>query len=307
MEPIKIIENAIMAAEKQFLAVLTDNSMVFAREAGFAIQAIIKNDYLLGIAKKSPQSVVNAIVNLAAMGLSLNPAGREAYLVPRGGAIVADIGYLGYCKLATEGGSIEWVQAHCVYEKDRLLLGGIDAKPIFERDAFSKDRGVFVGVFCTAKTTTGAFLTGTMTTDDITSIKTRSESGKKGTGPWKTDFEEMAKKTVIKREQKLWPKNPRLSAAIQYSNDTGEGIDFSIPTIESPTGTELKEPEKQLTLMQIAEKEADKGVAAFKAYFKLITKEERAALRANMDALQVRATQADEDALSQDLEEGEPA
>jgi recombination protein RecT len=228
MSNIQLIESTIFGLENQFNNVLSKKEMNFKREAEFAIQAISKSKYAIGIAINNKQSVIDAVINIASIGLSLNPALREAYLVPRDPSIVLDVSYLGYCKLATESGSIEWVQSENVYSKDTFILNGIEKEPTFIRDHFSTDRGEWVGTFCTAKTSAGAYLTHVMSAKEINNIKNRSQlvkSGKKS--PWDTDPGEMQKKTVIKQASKLWPRIDALAKAIYYSNKNGEGIDFN--------------------------------------------------------------------------------
>ena len=95
MSNIQIIADTIFGLEHQFNSVLSKKEMIFKREAEFAIQAISKSDYAIGIAMENKQSVIDAVINIAAIGLSLNPALREAYLVPRNPSIVLDISYRG--------------------------------------------------------------------------------------------------------------------------------------------------------------------------------------------------------------------
>lgn len=57
-----------------------------------------------------------------------------------------------------------------------------------------------------AKLPNGDYLTDVMSKDELDSIKARSASAKKGSGPWITDEGEMQKKTVVKRASKYWPK-----------------------------------------------------------------------------------------------------
>ena len=84
-------------------------------------------------------------------------------------------------------GSIEFGQAKLVYEKDTYENVGIDKPPIHKSNTFG-DRGNLVGVYCVVRTNTGAYLTEEMTIDEVNQIKNRSESAKKGNGPWITDY-----------------------------------------------------------------------------------------------------------------------
>lgn len=227
MNDLVLIETAVQEARAQFEAVTVDRSIQFEREAKFAVQALTANDFTLRVAKQNPQSVINAVSNIAAIGLSLNPAKRQAYLVPRDGRICLDIGYIGLLDLAIESGSIRWGQAELVHEADRFTLNGVDQPPTHGRDPFKTDRGPVIGAYVVVKTCDGDYLTTCMATAELLSIRDRSSAWKNGQkGPWKTDEGEMMKKTVVKRAYKLWPKTDRLSTAIQHLNtENEEGLD----------------------------------------------------------------------------------
>lgn len=226
MSNLQVITDDIYSTRETFAAVLSDKSINFEKEAGFAIQVLQGNDYALGVAMKNRQSVVNAVNNVAAIGISLNPARRQAYLVPRDGRICLDISYMGLIDLAVATGSIRWAQADLVRANDTFALNGYDAPPTHVFNPFSKDRGEIVGAYVVVKTADGDYLTTPMSRDDIDAIMNRSQSVKSGrSSPWKTDYGEMAKKTVVKRAYKYWPKNDRLSEAIHHLNtDGGEGL-----------------------------------------------------------------------------------
>lgn len=222
------VTNEIYGVREHFERVTVDRSINFDREAGFAVQILQGNSYLLGIAEKDRSSMIAAVTNVSAIGISLNPAKKQAYLVPRGGKVCLDISYMGLLDLAIASGSIQWGQAEVVCEEDTFSLRGFDKAPMHDFAPFSKTRGAVVGVYVVVKTASGDYLTDTMTIAEVLAIKARSETGKKDTGPWKTDFNEMAKKTVIKRAYKTWPKTDRLDTAIHHLNtEGGEGINFS--------------------------------------------------------------------------------
>lgn len=224
--PIAIIANDIYAQRESFAAVLCEPAINFDREAGFAVQAMQNNDFLAKIAISNRQSVVNAVNNIASIGISLNPAKKQAYLVPRDGRVCLDISYMGLVDLATSTGSIRWAQAELVHANDHFELNGIDSAPTHQFNPFSPERGEVVGAYVVVKTCDGDYLTTTMSRADIDSIMKRSQSFKSGkSSPWKTDYGEMAKKTVVKRAYKYWPKTDRLDQAIHYLNtDSGEGL-----------------------------------------------------------------------------------
>lgn len=227
-----VIENDIYALKPTFQSVLADSAIVFEREAAFAMQAIGSNDYLMGVASSNRQSVINAITNVASIGISLNPASKQAYLVPRDGRVCLDISYMGLLDLAVASGSICWGKAELVHANDTFHLNGMDKAPTHQYNPFAKaeDRGEIVGTYVVAKLPNGDYLTETMTIDAVRAIRDRSSAwkawiSKKKSCPWVTDEGEMVKKTVIKRGSKTWPKTGRLDQAIQHLNlDGGEGL-----------------------------------------------------------------------------------
>lgn len=225
------ITDDIYSTRDSFVAVLTDTSLNFEREAGFALQSISSNDFAMKMAMGNRQSVVNAVTNIAAIGISLNPAKKQAYLVPRDHKICLDISYMGLMDLAMATGSIKWAKADLVYKTDRFALNGFDKPPSHTYDPFAKDRGEVVGVYVVVKTADGDYLTQTMSADEVYAIRDRSTAwkayvkDKSKTCPWVTDPGEMMKKTCVKRAYKYWPKTERLEMAIHHLNtDGGEGI-----------------------------------------------------------------------------------
>lgn len=229
-QAIQIIDKA----KDQFLKIQTsqDNMLVWNSEANFAMQAIHKNDFSMKAFKNNPDSLRDAIINVASIGLSLNPATSYAYLVPRDGAICLDIGYQGLIKIATDTGSIMWAKADVVYSSDKFEYNGPAKIPTHTANPFAKDRGEVIGVYCIAKTCEGDYLIETMTEDEIQDIKEKSPSAKSGYSPWNTFPNEMRKKAVIKRASKTWPKtekHERLAKVIEHVNQE-EGIDFNEPS-----------------------------------------------------------------------------
>lgn len=205
--------------EPLFVGAVTDQSVTWAKESQFAIQCLQRNDYLAKTALSNPTSAQNAIINVAAIGITLNPASKLAYLVPRDGMVCLDISYMGLLHLAQSTGSIKWGQCKLVYSNDTYESNGLDTAPTHKYNAFG-ERGDVVGGYCTVKTPDGDYLTEEMS---LAEIKATEATSKAKNGPWKNFWEEMARKTIVKRSSKYWPRAERLDNAIHIINED-EGI-----------------------------------------------------------------------------------
>ena len=227
---IALLSEAVYALRENFTTVAVDRDINFDKEAGFALQILGASDFMMSAAMGNRQSVENAITNIAAIGISLNPAKKQAYLVPRKGVICLDISYIGLIDLAVKSGSILWAQANIVREHDNFIVNGFDKPPTHGHDPFAGAavRGPIKGAYVVVKTADGEYLTHTMDIESIYSVRDRSEAGKKGkSGPWATDEGEMIKKTVVKQAYKYWPKTERsgsVDQAIHLLNTDGEGF-----------------------------------------------------------------------------------
>lgn len=230
LAPIQQINNLILSQESIFNSVNSaPNDIAFYREAEFATQLLQANDFLLKTAISNRDSLVNAIKNVAAIGISLNPAQKLAYLVPRDRQVKLDISYHGLIWLAVEAGAIQWAQAKIVYASDQYQNTGIDSEPLHKYNPFDKNRGEILGAYVVAKTSSGDFLTHEMSISDIYAIRERSPSFKGGrSSPWKTDEAAMIKKTVVRQASTYWPKVARLRTAEEYLNtQMDQGIDLN--------------------------------------------------------------------------------
>jgi len=233
--------HAVDAAKDKFEDIVAKNPSVnWETESMFAYQMVSKNSYILDIAKNNRESVKNAVINIAGVGLSLNPATKYAYLVPRDGAICLDISYQGLIKIATDSGSIKWAKAELVYNGDEFIYKGPAEKPEHNiPNPFDGRRGKYiadiVGVYCMAKTVDGDFLIELMTADEVFKIRDEAKSmstpaGRKSS-PWAEGNYpgEMAKKACIKRASKTWPKteqHERIQTAVNVLNEI-DGSDWA--------------------------------------------------------------------------------
>jgi len=214
----------VYSAKKSFESVKSD--VDFNREANFALQILESNNYLQ---KARPESIRNAIVNLSLTGLTLNPALKYAYLVPRnsqdGLNIVLDISYIGMIKLLTDAGAVKNVDAGVIYSNDKYdFRKGSD--PYFKHQPALVNRGEKIGAYAIAYLRDGGFQFEIMGRDEIEKVRATSESYKnektRKYSPWENWEDEMWKKTVLKRLFKLLPKtkfSESLIAAISNEHE----------------------------------------------------------------------------------------
>jgi len=216
----------VLIQAKEHFARQNAYGLKFESECLFAKQIITSNRYIFNAAQKAPDSLRAAILNVAAIGISLNPASAHAYLVPRGDKICLDISYRGLVKLATDSGAIEWAKAVLVYDGDTFRWKGPAKAPEHEADVFAEDRidaadplKNLKGGYCLAKLATGEYMVDVMTAGEILEVR---DSSKAKDGPWKGKWAgEMAKKTLVKRASKSWPQSAgrdRMDTAVHVLN-----------------------------------------------------------------------------------------
>lgn len=192
-----------VASQKGFIAA-GGTPEQFNKEAGFAMQVIQNNPYL---EKMDKQSILNAVINVALTGLTLNPELKLGYLIPRKGKLYFMASYMGKKEILMRSGMVKdvWVNLVCKNDEFRVSEGG-ERKIVHNPDYFG-ERGEIVGGYWQAVLHNGEKPFGVMPMKRINEIKSRSEAVKSGKGsPWDTDPEEMMKKTILNWGFKSLPK-----------------------------------------------------------------------------------------------------
>ena len=168
----------------------------------------------------TPKSFLGAMMSAAQLGLEPNTPLGQAYILPykNHGVLEAQfqLGYKGLIDLAYRSGEVDIIQAHVVYSKDQFEYElGLDPK--LRHIPASTDRGDPIKVYAMFKTKSGGYGFEVMSMDDCHKHAQRySKAYGKGFSPWETNFEEMAKKTVLKRVLKYAPlKSDFVKAVVQ--------------------------------------------------------------------------------------------
>lgn len=172
------------------------------------------------LAECSPLSVLRSMMQAAELGLEVCSGKNEAYLVPRWNSKAKCLeatflpGYQGLIKLARESGSVRNVEARIVHAKDFFEVEQGTAPVIRHRPSFEKDRGDIVAVYAVAFLPDGGSQFEVMAKYEVDDIRDRSKD-KDGFSPWKSDYSEMARKTVVRRLAKYLPKTAAFAKALE--------------------------------------------------------------------------------------------
>lgn len=235
------IERTVMNVRDKFVSIADRHRLVtWAEESQFALQSCERNPELM---KCDAVTIQDAIINVAAVGLTLNPAHQYAYLVPEynKGANRKEcqlrISFKGLIKIATDSGAVKWVKADVIHEKDKFVYHGPNAMPEIAMEPFA-DRGKPVGVYCIAKTHEDEYLVDTAPWSDVE----KARNAAKTDSVWKAWPEEMAKKFIIKRASKQWSKTDRaerLSTAVDVVNRSEGSEEFELIEYEPPRSTSV--------------------------------------------------------------------
>ena len=161
------------------------------------------------LAQATPQSFLAAMMTAAQLGVEPNTPLGQAYLIPYWNKKLGrsecqfQLGYRGLIDLAYRSGDVVLIQAQVVYENDSFTYS-FGLNPELKHIPARGDRGEPAYVYALFRTRDGGFGFEVGSIEDIRSFA-RRYSQAYDSGPWKTNFEEMAKKTVLKRVLKYAP------------------------------------------------------------------------------------------------------
>lgn len=199
-----------------------------------ALSAINNNPDL---AKCTPLSFLAALMNAAQLGVEPNTPLGQAYLIPykNKGTLECQfqLGYKGMIDLAYRNGQMQTIQAQAVYENDYFEYEyGLEPR-LIHRPAFS-DRGELVYFYGIFRTVNGGYGMAVMSKADMDAYaKTYSKAFESSYSPWKTNYEEMAKKTVIKQALKYAPIKTDFQRALSTDETIKKEISVDMASVQN--------------------------------------------------------------------------
>ncbi len=199
-----------------------------------ALMAEVRNSPKL--ADCNPMSILGAFIKSTQLGLEPGAALGHCYFVPFKSECTLVMGYRGMMELAYRSGRVQSIAARVIYQNDEFSYSFGISDELSHKPA-TDDRGSITGVYAIAKLVGGGIHFEVLSMADIEKARKASKAG--SSGPWRDHFEEMAKKTAIRRLFKYLPIGIELNRAIvidetagkQHNDKTAESVlegDFEI-------------------------------------------------------------------------------
>ena len=172
-----------------------------------------------GLLDCNRQSLFQSVTSAAQLGLLPDKQLGECYFVPYKGRVQMIPGYRGLVKLARQAGELSSIEAEIIGQNDEVeyILG--DESKLTVKPAWG-DRGKPVAVYAVAKFKDGGYQRVVMTVDQVEAIRKASPSG--NSPAWKTSWEEMAKKTCVRRLLKMVPLSAEAATGVTISEQVEE-------------------------------------------------------------------------------------
>lgn len=213
---VQLIEKILLENEERI-----KNSLPRHMDAAYMIRAVMKcvknPDPKNKLPGCSPQSVLDATLQAAHVGLTPEASFAQGYLIPYAGVAVFQIGYLGLVELARREGHVSKITAQVVYENDIFDIEfGLNEKLVHKPRTDDKgDRGEPVAVWCCAWNKEGVAQYEYLTAEQVDYIRNQYSKQPNGDA-WSKAWGPMAMKTVAIRLLKWLPKSVELTEQLQY-------------------------------------------------------------------------------------------
>lgn len=151
-----------------------------------------------GLAKINPSQVIQGLCKAAFLGLDF--MNHEAYLIPYGNTVSFQTSYRGEIKFVKRYSirKIRDVYAKVVRQGDEFQEEIVDGHPSIDFKPLPFNDGDIIGAFAVVLFEDGGLMYETMSIKDINSVRNNYSKASQSKA-WKNSFDEMCKKTVLRR------------------------------------------------------------------------------------------------------------
>lgn len=166
--------------------------------------------------KAEPMSIIGAAMVAATMQLQVIPTLGQCYIIPYGNKAQFQIGYLGLLQLCQRSGQFKKILAAPVHEGEYVSGDEFDEDYVFDKKQKKSDK--VIGYMAKFELLNGFTKVAYWDVDKVKAHATKfSQAFRSGfNSPWKSDFDAMAQKTVLKSILKYAPKSIEMQNAITF-------------------------------------------------------------------------------------------
>lgn len=203
------------AVKQKFSEVVNGNGQQFVA----SLLSVVTNNNLL--AKATNESIMTAAMKAAVLNLPIEPSLGYAYIVPYKNQAQFQIGYKGLIQLAQRSGQVTRLNAGEVYESQYKGFNPLTEDLEVDMTAIPKEKEKVVGYFAFMRLANGFEKTVFWTKERVQAHgKKYSQSFSSKYSPWQSDFDAMARKTVLKHMLSTYaPLSTELQEAIVADNE----------------------------------------------------------------------------------------
>lgn len=175
-----------------------------------------------------PMTFIAAMMQSAQLGLEPNTPLGQAFLIPykvgKVDKVQFQIGYKGLLELAHRSGKIKTLYAHEVRENDEFEIDYGLVQKLIHRPLLKGNRGKVIGYYAVYQLEPSGYNFTFMTKDEVMDHGKKYSNSFEG-GIWETEFDSMAKKTVIKKLLKYAPLSIEMQKAVVFDESVKDSID----------------------------------------------------------------------------------
>lgn len=210
------------------------NTLTYDRIVRVVMSTVMKNPAVLNC---SQASIVKSIAELVSLGIEPGGPLQQGYLVPFGRECTAIIGYRGLITLLHRSGAFRSITANTVHQNDYFDCDLASGERPTHKLPMDGIRGDMIYVYCIAEFGDGSRHITVMTRSEVDAVRGFSRSAK--SPAWVNHYEEMAKKTVIRRASKLWPLSYDDMRIMAHIDEREESTFVDTNPLSIPTPNEL--------------------------------------------------------------------
>ena len=217
--------------------------------------------------RAEPMSIIGAAMVAATMQLQVIPTLGQCYIIPYGSKAQFQIGYLGLLQLCQRSGQFKKILAAPVHEGEYVSGDEFDEDYVFDKKQKTSDK--VIGYMAKFELLNGFTKVAYWDIDKVKAHAQKfSQAYRNGyNSPWKSDFDAMAQKTVLKSILKYAPKSIEMQNAVTFdqavvNTNTLDVQDLNIDAFAPEYVDNLESEEKENLAAKAAE--AAKAEAAAK-------------------------------------------